>query len=101
MKDLQEIVDKVKNTEERVDNLIIPLLKDTIADSNLHNKRSHILNIILAIMLAIVSVSSIIIIAEQNKKYAEFLSQFEFESETVYQSTNDYSDINSGINITK
>ena len=35
------------------------------------------------------------------KNYAEFLSQFEFESETVYQETNDYSDINSGITITK
>ena len=98
MKDLQEVVDKVKGVEDGVTNLIIPILKDTINDGNTHNKRSHIINIILSICLAVVSITSMFIISKQNEKYAEFLSQFEFETEVI-QDTDDYSTINSGINI--
>ena len=101
MKDLQEIVEKVKEVDGGINGLIIPLLKDTINDSNQHNKRLFISNVILTIAILIIAVASMLMVAYQNNKYAEFLSQFEFESETVYQETNDYSDINSGITITK
>lgn len=101
MKDLREIVDKVQKVDDGVNSLIIPLLKDTIADSNRHNKRLFISNIILAIVILVISITAMILTVYQNNKYADFLSQFEFESETIYQDTNDYSDINSGIVINK
>lgn len=101
MKDLDEVVEKVKNVEDGVTNLIVPLLKDTIADSNKHNKRLFISNVVLIIVCLAISLSAMILVAYQNDRYAEFLEQFEFESETVYQTTNDNSDINSGIKIMK
>ena len=54
----------------------------------------------LILALAIVSVTSIVVIYNQNQKYAEFLSQFEFETE-VYQDVDNNSVINSGIDINK
>jgi len=84
MKDLKEVVEKVQQVDDGVNNLIIPLLKDTIADSNRHNKRLFILNIILSISILAIAIFSQLLVAYQNTKYAEFLSQFEFESE-VYQ----------------
>lgn len=102
MKDLSEVVEKAKGVENGVANLIVPILKDTIQDSNHHNKRLFIMNIILAIALLVVSVGAMVIVAWQNQKYADFLSQFEFEGETsIYQETTDNSNINSGINYTK
>lgn len=100
MRDLNEVVEKVKDVEDGVTNLIVPILKDTIADSNRHNKRLFISNIILTLAMLFISVSALILTVYQNNKYADFLSQFEFE-ETVYQETTDSSSINSGINITK
>lgn len=100
MKDLEEIVDKVRGVEDGVNNLVVPLLKDTIADSNRHNKRLFISNIVLIIVTLVISIASMIIIAYENNRYADFLSQFEFESE-VYQETNDSSNINDGIRIMK
>jgi len=100
MKDLNEIVDKVKGVEDGVNNLIVPLLKDTIQDTNKHNKRLFISNVVLIIVILVISTTSMILIACENNKYADFLSQFEFESE-VYQETNDNSNINDGIRIMK
>jgi hypothetical protein len=100
MRDLNEVVEKVKDVEDGVTNLIVPILKDTIADSNRHNKRLFISNIILTLAMLFISISALILTVYQNNKYADFLSQFEFE-ETVYQETADSSSINSGINITK
>ena len=84
MKDLNEVVQKVKSVEDGVANLIIPILKDSVKDGNQHNKRLFVIIMMLILALAIVSVTSMIVIYNQNQKYAEFLSQFEFESE-VYQ----------------
>ena len=100
MRDLNEVVEKVKDVEDGVTNLIVPILKDTIADSNRHNKRLFISNIILTLAMLFISISALILTVYQNNKYADFWSQFEFE-ETVYQETADSSSINSGINITK
>lgn len=100
MKDLNDVVEQVKGVDEGINNLIVPLLKDTIEDGNRHNKRLFILNVILAIALLVVSIVSQVLVMEQNKKYADFLSQFEFE-ETVYQETTDNSTINDGIRIMK
>jgi peptidoglycan biosynthesis protein MviN/MurJ (putative lipid II flippase) len=100
MKDLAEIVDKVKGVEDGVNNLVVPLLKDTIADSNRHNKRLFISNVVLIIVTLVISIASMIIIAYENNRYADFLSQYDFSSE-VYQETNDSSNINDGIRIMK
>lgn len=94
MKDLKEMVDQLN------DNALVPLLKDTIADNNKHNKRLFITNIVLSLVVLIISITSMILVSLQSKQYADFLSQFEFE-ETVYQETNDNSNINSGISINK
>ena len=101
MKELNEVVEKVKQVDDGVSNIIVPLLKDTIKDSNKHNKNLFILNILLILVTLIIAIVAIIAVMKQNEKYAEFLSQFEFESDTVYQSTNDYSNINDGIRIMK
>ena len=94
MKDLKEMVDQLN------DSALVPLLKDTIADNNKHNKRLFITNIVLSLVVLIISITSMILVSLQSKQYADFLSQFEFE-ETVYQETNDNSNINSGISINK
>lgn len=105
MKNLEEIADKVKGIESDVNNLIVPLLKDTIADGNRHNQRLYILNILLIVAILIIAIFSQILVAYQNQKYAEFLSQFEFEGEeTTYMQDLDSADggdaiINSGINV--
>lgn len=83
MKDLNEVVQKVKSVEDGVANLIIPILKDSVKDGNQHNKRLFVIIMMLVLALMIVSVTSMVIIYNQNQKYAEFLSQFEFESEII------------------
>ena len=102
MRDLNEVVEKVKDVEDGVTNLIVPILKDTIADSNRHNKRLFISNIVLTLAMLFISISALILTVYQNNKYADFLSQFEFESETVYQDADEFSNnVNSGITINK
>lgn len=103
MKDLKEVVEKVKEVDDGVNNLIVPLLKDTIADKDKTNNRSFILNIILSISLLITAIFSQLLVAYQNQKYADFLSQFEFESEVIQDlDTGDYGDIyNPTLNNTK
>ena len=99
MKDLNEVVQKVKGVEDNVTSLVIPILKDTIADGNRHNRNLFIISVILSVIVLIVSLFSQVLIMLQNKRYEEFLSQFEFESETtLIQNTDDNSAINSGIN---
>jgi hypothetical protein len=48
-----------------------------------------------------VAIIAMVLSVYQNNKYAEFVSQFEFESDTVYQRTNDNSDINGDVRIIK
>lgn len=100
MRDLKEIVNKVKQVDNGVNNLIVPLLKDTIADSNQHNRRLFVSNACLTIVVLVVSIIAMTLVVYQNNKYTEFLSQYDF-GETVYQETSDNSSIGSGINITK
>lgn len=100
MKDLKEIVDKVKQVDDGVNNLIVPLLKDTISDSDRHNERLSNTNRTLAIVILIISVLAMTLFVYQNNRYADILSKYDF-GDTVYQSTTDESKIGSGINITK
>lgn len=96
---LQDILKQIKDVDKGINSMIVPMLKDTINDYKKTFNKMVIIVIILLVGLFGVAGYSQYLIAKQNDKYQEFLSQFEFESETVYQSTEDYSDINSGINI--
>lgn len=100
MRDLKEIADKVKQVDDGVNNLIVPLLKDTISDSDRHNERLSNSNRTLAIVVLIISVLAMALFVYENNRYADLISKYDF-GDTVYQSTNDNSNINSGINITK
>ena len=100
MKDLKEIVDKVKQVDDGVNNLIVPLLKDTIADSDRHNERLSNSNRTLAIVVLVISILAMVLFAYQNNRYADFISKLDY-GDNVYQSTTDESSISSGINITK
>lgn len=103
MKSLNELVDQIKSVEAGVNNMIVPLLKDTIADTNKHNRRLFVLCIISLIAMFGLGIYSQFLVAKQNDKYTEFLSQFEFGTEEIYQDldSTDGGDaiINSGISI--
>ena len=104
MKNLNDLAMQIKNVESGVTNMVVPLLKDTIADMNKHNTRLFVLCIMTIIAMLALGIYSQFLVAKQNEKYTEFLSQFEFESETIYSQELDTSDggnaiINSGINV--
>lgn len=94
---MYDILNEVKNVDTGINNMLIPILKDSIQDSNKHNKRLFIIIIILTVIILAMSLFFGFLIYKQNIKYQEFLSQFDFKSE-VYQDTDDNSTINSGIN---
>jgi len=99
---LKDILNQVKNVDTGINNMLIPILQDTITYGNKHNKRIFILSIIELFIIIIVSVTAMFFIYKQNIQYQEFLSQFEFETtETIYQDTDDNSTINSGINFSR
>lgn len=103
MVSLNEIANQLKDVENGVNSMVVPMLKDAIKDSNKHNTKLFVLCIIELIVIVILGVYSQFIISKQGEKYEEFLSQFEFETSEIYQDL-DSSDggdaiINSGINI--
>lgn len=96
--ELFNITKQIKNVEQGMNGMIIPILKDTIEDGNKHNKRLFILAIIELVIILVTVFAAMFFIYKQNTKYQEFLSQFDFEgTETIYQDTDDNSNINSGI----
>ena len=103
MKNLTELASQIKNVESNVTDMIVPLLKDTIADTNRHNKRLFILCVLALGVILITSLYSQFLVFKQNKEYAEFLSQFEIASDEVYQDLDAFEGgdaiINSGITI--
>ena len=80
---MQDILNQVKNVDIGINNMLIPILQDTIRDGNRHNKRMFISYLIIIIILSILLAISIYFIYKQNTQYQEFLSQFEFESEYI------------------
>lgn len=104
MKNLNDLVEQIKSVESGVNGMIVPLLKDTIADTNKHNHRLFVLCVILIIAMFALGIYSQFLVAKQNERYSDFLSQFEFESEEIYTQDLDATDggdaiINSGINV--
>ncbi len=80
MKNLNELAKQIKNVENGVNDMVVPLLKDSIKDTNIHNHRLFVLCIILIFSMLVVGIYSQFLVADQNKKYTEFLEQFEYES---------------------
>lgn len=104
MKDIKitKPVSSIPDTD--INKILIPLLQDTIADGNRHNKRMFIISIFLMISILTISIVSIIIAYRQTNKYQEFLNEFEFEGGYTYTQDIDAGDggsatINDGINI--
>ena len=82
---INDVLTQVKEVDEGINNMIIPLLKDTIKDSNKYNKRLFTIAIVELCILLITIIVGMYLIYKQNIKYQEFLSQFDFETETIYQ----------------
>lgn len=97
---LQDILDKVNQVDAGVNNLIIPILKDTIKDGNKQNTKLFIFAMIELAVIFLITIFSVFLVYKQNIKYQEFLSQFDYET-TVFQDTDDNSTINSGIVLNK
>ena len=96
MKDnMNNVLDGVKNVDSTINQMLHPILQDTISDGNKHNKRLFILIMIELFIILAISITSLFLVYRQNIKYQEFLEQFEFGEETVYQDfdTNDGGDI--------
>lgn len=86
MGNLNNVLDEVKNVDKDINNLLIPILQDTIAYTNKHNKRLSLLAILELCALLILVLAFIVFAYKQNIKYHEFLSQFDFQTvENVYQ----------------
>ena len=95
-----KVVKEIKEVDNNVSNVIVPILRDTVADYRKVVNKQFVLIIILVIVIAFLSGLGFYIIHKQAKEYKEFLSQFDFESDTsIIQDTDDNSSINSGINI--
>ena len=102
-KELNNVLHEVKSVDSEINKVLVPLLQDTIRDANIHNKRIFILAFFELIIILIIALFSVFLVYKQNAKYEEFLSQFDFGEESVYQEVNsaDGSDsiINDGIKI--
>ena len=103
MKDVTNIIDEVKNVENGVNNLIIPILKDTIQDYKKTFVKMFIIIIALIVSMLAIVIYGAYLLNNANQKYIDFLSQYDFNTEqTIFQDTDDNSIINSGItNITQ
>ena len=94
-KKAEQIIEEIKCIDGNVTAVLVPLLKDTIADY-----RKIVFKLILIIALLIVGIIGTSIYAVY--QYNDFLSQFEYDSEEVYTQDLDTGEggdiINSSIN---
>ena len=93
------VVKEIKDVDNNVTGVLVPILRDTVADYRKVVNKLLAVIFVLIFGLIILGIVGYFIISVQIEKYNEFLSQFDFETDTIYQETNDYSDINSGINV--
>lgn len=101
---LNDVIKQIKGVEDGINSMIVPMLKDTINDyKKTFNKLIIIIILLIFGLLGTICYSQYLI-AKQNDKYNEFLSQFEFESSETYQTIDggdgSNSTINDGINLT-
>lgn len=99
-KSVTDIVNEIKAVDTNVNNIIIPILKDTITDYKKTFQRMFIIILVQIGALFIIITYCSYLFSQSNKKYTDFVSQFEFEgSNYVYQDTDNNSQINDGITI--
>lgn len=101
---LQDILDRVNKVDAGVNNLIIPILKDTIKDGNKHNTKLFIFTMCELVVIIITVIIAMLLIYRQNNKYHEFLNQFDFTNDSSYVQDIDAGDgssptINDGIKV--
>ena len=75
---MNNVLNEVKNMDSSINEMLVPILKDTIADGNRHNKRLFVLIMIELIVILAISITALFFVYKQSIKYDEFLSQFEF-----------------------
>ena len=76
MKDVTNIVDEVKNVENGVNNLIIPILKDTIQDYKKTFVKMFIIIIALIVSILAIVIYGAYLLNNANQKYIDFLSNY-------------------------
>lgn len=106
MNDMEKVVNQVRNVEEGVNSLVIPILKDTIDDYKSTFKKMFIIIILQILALLVIITYCCFLFSRTNERYNDFLSQFEFGSEEYTYSQNLNADngdsiINSDISIDK
>lgn len=92
-----EIAKGIKEFDKNVSDVLVPILRDTIADYRVSSLKQNRLILALIGVVLVISLVAILTVSWQINKYNDFLSQFDYES-TIYQDTDDNSIINSGIN---
>ena len=84
-KKAKQIIDEVKNIDNNVTSIIVPLLKDTIEDY-----RKIVFKLVIVIILMIFGIIGISVYGIY--QYNDFLSQFEYESDETYTQNLDTGD---------
>ena len=92
---LHDVLNEVKSVDNEINKLLVPILQDTIRDGNKYNKRMFIMNMCLICAILITTLFTAFLLYKQNTKYQEFLSQFDYGYEEIYQDldTHDGGDI--------
>lgn len=80
---LKEVVTKMKNVENGISDIIVPMLKDTIQDYKRTFNKMFIIVILLITLLTGTIGYALFLVYKQNIQYQEFLSNFDFSSEVV------------------
>lgn len=94
-----KIMEGIKEFDKNVSDILVPILRDTIADYRVSSLKQNRLILALIGVVLVISLVAILTVAWQINKYNDFLSQFDYESEqTIFQDTDDNSVISSGIN---
>ncbi len=75
------VVKEIKDVDNNVTGVLVPILRDTVADYRKVVNKQFILIVILVAVIALLSSLGFYYIYRQTKEYKEFLSQFDFETE--------------------
>lgn len=103
-KEVNNVIKGIKDIDNNVTGVLVPILKDTVADYRRIVFRLIIVIVLLIAGLIGTGVTAQVIISKQIEKYNDFLSQFDYESdEYTYEqdttATDGDSIVNSGINV--
>lgn len=105
-KNVNKVLNEIKDIDNNVTGVIVPILRDTVADYRKIVFKLVIVILVLIIGIIGLGVTSQIIISKQIDKYNDFLNQFEFETEDSYTQDIDADNgsnpiVNDGITVNK